>query len=161
AVLPAAGRALFTRTIQALLFARWRVDNPGRRGGGMGRPWWYASGVGCLMLSGLSSAAGAGDAQATALVRDALEVDFLATEFAKVEDKLRQAEAVCKKTGCSPAVSAQVHGYLAVLEGSAHKNKAKAIEEFRQMLRIDFTSTLDKRYANANLRDAFDIAQED
>jgi hypothetical protein len=114
-----------------------------------------------LTLSSAAWAGGPGDAQATALIKDAMDRDYLSMEFDKVEKKLRQAEAICKKPGCSPGVSADLHGYLAVLEGSAHKDKEKATEELRQMLRIDFNRTLDKQYASILLKDAFDIAKED
>jgi MYXO-CTERM domain-containing protein len=127
----------------------------------MRRSWSCVSVAACLTLSGVARAGGAGDGQATALFKDAMDRDYLAMEFDKVEKKLRQADAICKKPGCSPAVSAQVHGYLAVLEGLAHKDKEKATEELRQMLRIDFTRTLDKQYASLLLKDAFDIAKED
>lgn len=127
----------------------------------MRRSWSCVSVAACWMLSGVAWGAGAGDAQATALIKDAMDRDYLGMEFDKVEKKLRQADAICKKPGCSPAVSAEVHGYLAVLEGSAHKDKEKATEELRQMLRIDFTRTLDKQYASLLLKDAFDIAKED
>src|SRR5450432_371829 len=127
----------------------------------MRRSWSCVSVAACWMLWGVAWAAGAGDAQATALIKDAMDRDYLGMEFDKVEKKLRQADAICKKPGCSPAVSAEVHGYLAVLEGSAHKDKEKATEELRQMLRIDFTRTLDRQYASLLLKDAFDIAKED
>src|SRR6476469_7674935 len=115
----------------------------------MRRSWSCVSLAACLTLAGgIAHAGGAGDAQATALIKDAMDRDYLSMEFDKVEKKLRQADAICKKPGCSPGVSADVHGYLAVLEGSAHKDKEKATEELRQMLRIDFSRTLDKQYAS-------------
>src|SRR5690242_9049553 len=98
----------------------------------MRRSWSCVSVAACLTLAGLARAGGPGDAQATALIKDAMDRDYLSMEFDKVEKKLRQADAICKKSGCSSGVSADVHGYLAVLEGSGHKDKEKATEELRQ-----------------------------
>jgi hypothetical protein len=123
-------------------------------------------GVAALLSIGLAASAGAagstaGDAEAQALVKTAMEQDYLAMAFDKAEQKLARAAAICQKRGCSPAREAEVHEYLAVVISGAKHDRDATLEELRKMLRLEPERTIDKAFASATLKDLLDVAKED
>jgi hypothetical protein len=123
-------------------------------------------GVAALLSICLAAPAGvagstAGDAEAQALVKAAMEQDYLAMAFDKAEQKLARAAAICQKRGCSAAREAEVHEYLAVVISGAKHDRDATLEELRRMLRLDPERTIDKAFASATLKDLLDVAKED
>lgn len=55
------------------------------------------------------------DAAATKLADEAINTDYLATNFAAAEKKLRDALTLCGTSACSPQVRARVHRDLGVV----------------------------------------------
>src|SRR4051812_36257697 len=55
------------------------------------------------------------DDLALKLDQDAIENDYLAMKFVDAEKKLRQAIAVCGRTGCSQGIVAQLHRDLGII----------------------------------------------
>src|SRR6266700_6179329 len=82
-----------------------------------------------LALVGSSPSAGAApkDELATKMNQDAIDNDYLAMRFPEADRKLRQAIAICGKTGCSPNVTAQLHRDLGTVHiSSTTLNDCKA-----------------------------------
>src|SRR5215510_3918712 len=55
------------------------------------------------------------DDKADSLDQDAIDNDYLAMKFPDADRKLRQAIAICGRTGCSPNVIARLHRDLGIL----------------------------------------------
>src|SRR5262249_16872694 len=110
-----------------------------------------------------SAAAGpssAGDAEVQKLIKGAMEEDWLATKFDAAEAKLKRAANTCQKR-CSPPLGAKVHGYLAVLYDVVKKDPDKALEELKEMLKLDIDATPDKSFATPELLKAFEGAKKE
>lgn len=111
-----------------------------------------------LLLSPPAQAAPSGpkDKAALRLDADALGKDYLETNFVRAERKIEQAIALCGKAGCSPAVLAQLHRDLAVVQigGLAKVDAGKA--ELARALELDPTIALDPDYATPAMKKIFD-----
>lgn len=107
-----------------------------------------------------AASAQARDAEAQGLVRSAMDVDYLALDFAAAERKLDQALKLCSNRGCSPAVLAQIHVSLGIVQGGQGKNdEAKAA--FVAGIGIDPTVELDQDLATPELAAVFEEAKEE
>src|SRR3954462_9553645 len=83
------------------------------------------------------------DDTATKLDQDAIDNDYLAMKFPDADRKLRQAIAICGRTGCSPSVIAQLHrdlGIIYVVTKRADEGKA----QFAQALQFDASTVVPK-----------------
>ena len=117
---------------------------------------WLAS---CLTLSGLlisRFALGApNDAAAQRLRDQAINQDYLATDFASAEKKLTDALSLCQKTSdCSASIRARVHCDLGVVDYMLHKVDL-ARTEFATALLEDPQVDLDKDLSNTDVRNEF------
>lgn len=99
------------------------------------------------------------DGRAQQLVKDALEEDYLATNFKAAEAKLETALKACGTDKCSKPVLAKVHRARAVVM-SAVGQKSDAVEAFKEMLRLDPSLGLDPNYKNEDLEEAYEEAKE-
>ncbi len=113
----------------------------------------------CLIVPALLStrfALGApNDAAAQKLRDQAINQDYLATDFAAAETKLTDALSLCKKTtDCSPFIRARLHCDLGVVEFMLHKVDL-ARTEFATALVEDPTVDLDKDLSNTDVRNEF------
>jgi hypothetical protein len=95
------------------------------------------------------------DAAAQKLRDQAINQDYLGTDFAAAEKKLTDALALCKKmTDCSPSVRARVHCDLGVVEFMLHKVDL-ARTEFATALIEDPTVDVDRDLSNTDVRNEF------
>jgi hypothetical protein len=98
------------------------------------------------------------DAAATKLAEDAINTDYLATNFAEAEKKLRRAIATCGTTACSPQVRARVHRDLGVVLVAGLNRPDDGKAEFAEALKADPTITLDKDLTTPEIDAAFRAA---
>ncbi len=113
----------------------------------------------CLIVPALLSpriALGApNDAAAQKLRDQAINQDYLGTDFAAAEKKLTDALTLCKKTtDCSPFIRARLHCDLGVVEFMLHKIDL-ARTEFATALMEDPSVDLDKDLSNTDVRNEF------
>jgi hypothetical protein len=95
------------------------------------------------------------DAAAQKLRDQAINQDYLATDFASAEKKLTDALSLCKKTSdCSPFIRARVHCDLGVVEYMLHKVDL-ARTEFATALLEDPNIDLDKDLSNTDVQNEF------
>src|SRR6266566_2880875 len=114
-----------------------------------------------LALVGSSPSAGAApkDELATKMNQDAIDNDYLAMRFPEADRKLRQAIAICGKTGCSPNVTAQLHRDLGIVYLVSNKpDDGKA--QFAQALQLDATTTIPKDLSTPEINAAFKDAAD-
>jgi hypothetical protein len=109
-----------------------------------------------LALSATRLAWGApNDAAAQKLRDQAIDQDYLATNYAAAEKKLTQALGLCAKTSnCSPFVRARVHCDLGVVEFMQHKLDL-ARTEFATALMEDPNVGLDPNLSNTDVQREF------
>jgi hypothetical protein len=99
------------------------------------------------------------DAAATKLAEDAINVDYLATNFAEAEKKLRKGLALCGTTNCTAQVRARLHRDLGVVlvAGSNRVDDGRA--EFVEALKADPAIQLDKDLTTPEIDQQFRAAQ--
>jgi hypothetical protein len=105
-----------------------------------------------LLLAGVARADSKADA-ARALQKQAMEDDYLASEFAKAQEKLERALATCE--ACPPAFRAKLVRDLGVVAIGGRGDKSRGIERFVEALRIDASVTLDADTKNKDIEAAF------
>jgi hypothetical protein len=115
-----------------------------------------SSGIVSLALLSTRFAMGApNDAAAKKLRDQAIEQDYLATNYAAAEKKLTEALGLCEKTSnCSPFIRARVHCDLAVVELMLHKVDL-ARTEFATALMEDPNITLDPNLSSSDAQREF------
>lgn len=114
--------------------------------------------AGAVLAQPLAASAQARDAEAQGLARSAMDVDYLALDFAAAERKLNQALKLCANKACSPAVQAKIHVSLGIVQGGQGKNdEAKA--SFVAGIGIDPTVEIDQDLATPELNALFEEAK--
>jgi hypothetical protein len=100
------------------------------------------------------------EAAAKALQKKAMEEDYLATDFAKSQEKLKEAIAKCGNDKCSPLVRAQLRRDLGVvlIGGQVDKNKGEAA--FAEAIAIDASLQLDPDLKTKELEAAWEAAHK-
>ncbi len=90
-------------------------------------------------LSGprVADAAGKKDKEATKLVNQALDEDYLSLEFDKAETKLKKALKTCGKDDCSAEVVGKIHVALATVHGVGQKKLDVAKADLVAALKAD------------------------
>jgi hypothetical protein len=105
------------------------------------------------------AAAAPNDAAAQKLRDQAIDQDYLATNYAAAEKKLTDALVLCRKTSdCSPFIRARLHCDLGVVEFMLHKVDL-ARTEFATALLEDPNVDLDKDLANTDVQKEFAAAK--
>jgi hypothetical protein len=99
------------------------------------------------------------DAAATKLQRDAMDNDYLATNFAEAEKKLKQAIKICGTKDCSPGVLAKLHRDLGVVYIGGMNKKDDGKAEFAAAIAADASVALDKDLTTPDIQKAFDEAK--
>lgn len=99
------------------------------------------------------------DAAATKLQRDAMDNDYLATNFAEAEKKLKSAIALCGGNKCSPAVLAKLHRDLGVVYIGGMNKRDDGKAEFAAAIAADASVALDKDLTTPDIQKAFDEAK--
>lgn len=124
----------------------------------------FGVGVAIFMLAvpwtRTASAAPKDDA-ALALAKEAIEVDFLATSFAKAKEKLDKALVLCKGNACSAAVRAKLHGAAAVVAVTGLKQADDAKRHLVEALKADPNVTLDADLTTPEVQAALDAAKKE
>jgi hypothetical protein len=107
------------------------------------------------LLSARVAQAAPNDAAAQKLRDQAIDQDYLATNYVAAEKKLNDALTLCQKTTeCSPFIRARVHADLGVVEYMLHKVDL-ARTEFATALLEDPSVDLDKDLSNSDVQREF------
>ena len=111
---------------------------------------------GCaIVLVARAVLAAPGDAPATKLRNDAIDNDYLATNYASAEAKLKSALALCKSPAdCSPPIRARLLCDLGVVQFML-KRVEEGRAQFAAALEADPTLTLDPDLATPDLQREF------
>lgn len=113
-----------------------------------------------LLLIPASAAAQNSEQRAQDLMADAMDQDYLATNFKAAEAKLQTALRVCSEGKCSDDVLARVYRNLGVVYAGGMQDKEKGVEAFKEMLRRVPGMTLDKAFVSDAVQAAYDEAKE-
>jgi hypothetical protein len=100
------------------------------------------------------------EAAAKALQKKAMDEDYLATDFAKAQDKLDKAVAACGTDKCSAPLRAQLHRDLGVVQIGGQLDKEKGIANFVSAIKTDATIALDPDLRTKDLDAAFAEAKK-
>jgi hypothetical protein len=108
---------------------------------------------------GSEALAGANDAQARQMLKQALEEDYLETRFDDAEQKLRGALQLCA-SGCADAVRAELHAALGAVLAGGKKELEDARDEFIEALKIDPKAQPDSGMLSTEVTFAFEQAKQ-
>jgi hypothetical protein len=125
------------------------------------RTWRRIGSWSAAVVTFLATAASAAPKDETVLKIDqaAIDEDYLGMDFEESVRKLRQAIAICGKTGCSTKVVAQLQRDLGVVYvGWKHGDEGKA--HFVEALRADPAADLPKELTTPDTKAAFAAAAE-
>ena len=103
--------------------------------------------------------AGANDAQARKVLKQALEEDYLETRFDDAEQKLRGALQLCA-SGCADEVRAELHAALGAVLAGGKKELEDARDEFVEALKIDPKAQPDAGMLSTEVTFAFEQAKQ-
>ena len=104
--------------------------------------WMLTAGLTALLLASAASAEPK-DKAALDLAKQAIEVDYLGTNFAQAEAKLKKALAMCKGNACSAKVIGQIHRDLGVVAIAGLKKLDEGKQHFADALKADPAVQLD------------------
>jgi len=107
-----------------------------------------------VLVPSLASAAPK-DAAAKRLANQAMQTDYLGTQFKKAEQKLKKAIQQCGADKCSADVEARLHLDLATVYIAGTKQVPKGKSELKLALAADPDVQLDKELVTPQLRKAF------
>jgi hypothetical protein len=100
------------------------------------------------------------EAVAKALQKKAMEEDYLATEFAKAQDKLEKALAACGTDKCAAPIRAGLRRDLGVVQIGGQIDKEKGIGNFVEAIKLDPAIALDPDLKTKDLDAAFAEAKK-
>lgn len=100
------------------------------------------------------------EAAAKALQKKAMEDDYLATEFAKAQDKLEKALASCGADKCSANLRALLHRDIGVVQIGGKIDPAKGQGHFVDALKLDGSVQLDPDLKTKELDTAWEAAKK-
>ncbi|XXX79579.1 hypothetical protein WMF30_12485 [Sorangium sp. So ce134] len=119
-----------------------------------------AGGLSGWLLAGTAAAQAAPrDAQAEAVLNEAMGVDYLETRFDHAERKLRAAIDACGASECSPAVKARLLIALGSVLAQGRKELGDARDAFADALRVDPSAKLNPDLATPEVSFAFEQAR--
>lgn len=111
-----------------------------------------------VALSSLPTAAEPKDKDAGALAKEAMEGDYLGTQFKEAEQKLQKALKLCGKQGCSAKVKAQLHLDLAIVYIAGLKKKDKGNQEMQAAIAADPAAQLSADFSTPEIEKAYTAA---
>jgi len=114
--------------------------------------------VGVLFSPSLAKAAPK-DAAALKLADDAINVDYLATNFAEAEKKLRAGLKMCGTSACSAQTVARLHRDLGVVLVAGMSRFEDGKKEFGEALKADPNIALEKDLVTPEVDQAFQAAK--
>ena len=112
-----------------------------------------------LVMAARGAAAGPRDAQAKKALNEAMEVDYLNTEFDKAEQKLKTAIEACGADGCAPVLKAKLYVALGSVLAGGKKQLDDAKDAFIEALKLDKAAALDPDVASTEIGYAFEKAK--
>jgi hypothetical protein len=98
------------------------------------------------------------DAEAQKIAQDAIDTDYLGTDFEAAANKLKQALALCKGGACSPKVVAKIRSYLGIVY-VAQEKRDEGEAEFVAALESDPGLVLDPDLTNPEVKQVFESAK--
>ena len=98
------------------------------------------------------------DREASALAKEAMDSDYLGTQFQDAEQKLQQALKTCGKHGCSARVRAQLHLALATVYIAGLKKNDKGHREMQAAVAADPSVQLDPDFSTPEVQKAYAAA---
>jgi hypothetical protein len=112
------------------------------------------------LLGSISAQAAPNDERAQRMAADAMNNDYLATNFKQAQLKLGQALALCSHDGaCSAGVRARIHRELGVVYIAGLNELEGGKQQFREGLALEPTLDLDKDLTTLEIRAAFDAVR--
>jgi hypothetical protein len=114
--------------------------------------------VGILFLPRLANS-GPKDAAAIKLAEDAINNDYLATNFAEAEKKLRAGIKMCGGNACTPQTVARLHRDLGVVLVAGMSRAEDGRKEFAEALKVDPNIALEKDLVTPEVEAAFQAAK--
>jgi hypothetical protein len=111
-----------------------------------------------VVLFGETAHADAKADAARALQKHAMEEDYLASDFAKAQEKLERALATCES--CPPPLRATIMRDLGVVAIGGGGDRARGVDRFAEALRTDPNVALDKDTKNKEIEAAFAEAKK-
>ncbi|MDF2695063.1 MAG: hypothetical protein K0S65_3446, partial [Labilithrix sp.] len=119
-----------------------------------------ATGLALFVTAPNAAAQGKAEGPAKALQKKAMEEDYLATDFAKAQEKLEKAIAQCGTTNCSPALRSRLKRDLGVVQIGGGIDKDKGIANFVEAIKLDPSVALDPDIKTKDLDAAFADAKK-
>jgi len=108
-----------------------------------------------LLLWSSVAAAEAKDREASALGKEAMDTDYLGTQFKEAEQKLQKALKLCGNQGCSNKVRAELHLDLAIVYIAGLKKKDKGAKEMEAAVAADASVQLSDDFATPEVDKAY------
>lgn len=99
------------------------------------------------------------DAQAQKAYRQALEDEYLMTNFDDAEKRLRAALDACGASGCAPSVKAKLYLGLGIVLAGGKGQPEAGRDAFAKALELDPAATPDPDFASSDVKKAFDEAK--
>jgi hypothetical protein len=114
----------------------------------------------CLSLSLIARSALAepNDGEASSLAKQAMETDYLGTQFDAAEQKLKKALDVCENGECSAKVEAQLHLDLGIVYIAGLKKPDKGRKEIQAAVAADGAVKLNPDFSTPEVEKAFEAA---
>jgi hypothetical protein len=111
-----------------------------------------------LTLAPFSALAEPKDREAAALGKEAMDGDYLGTEFKGAEQKLQKALKLCGSDGCSPRVRAELHLNLGIVYIAGLQKKDKGNQEMQAAIEADSSVPLSRDFSTPEVEKAFAAA---
>jgi hypothetical protein len=111
------------------------------------------------VLVASSALAAPKDAQAKKALNEAMEVDYLNTDFDKAEQKLKTAIDACGEKGCAPELKAKLWVAIGSVQAGGKKQLDDAKDSFIEALKLDKAAALDPDVASTEITFAFEQAR--
>lgn len=99
------------------------------------------------------------EARARNLERDAMDNDYLGTDFKAAVAKLENARRLCSNDQCPKDLQARIFRSLGTVYSAGLNQHEAAVEAFKEMLRLEPTLTPDANYLTGAVQRAFDEAK--
>ncbi len=114
----------------------------------------------CALLSAAVVSAAPKDSKAQKALKEAMEDDYLLTNFDDAEAKLRGALETCGASGCSKSVKSKLYVGLGIVLAGGKKDKAGGTDAFKEALKLDSNATPDPDYVTSEVKAAFEAAKK-
>jgi hypothetical protein len=98
------------------------------------------------------------DDAARSLQKEAMDGDYLGTQFKDAEQKLQKALKTCGKKGCSKSLLAELHRDLAVVYIAGLKKKDKGKKEMQAAVKVDPELQLSPDFTTPDVQKAYEAA---